>query len=149
MAVEGHRGLFRGFSAAMYRAIPVNAGIFLAVEGTRNLISKVRSGRSAGRSQQACVPPAGRHSAALVHWLHELFFAAPALTLLPLPVPPPAVRGHPRQPAGRWRPGDRARDVSAVHWAWPVKDSGLVRTCISLNEACCSLAGGCPTPCCG
>lgn len=59
MAVEGQRGLFRGFSAAMYRAIPVNAGIFLAVEGTRNLISKVRSGRSAGRSQQACVPPAG------------------------------------------------------------------------------------------
>ncbi len=42
VTVEGHRGLFRGFSAAMYRAIPVNAGIFLAVEGTRNLINKVR-----------------------------------------------------------------------------------------------------------
>lgn len=40
VAVEGHRGLFRGFSAAMYRAIPVNAGIFLAVEGTRSLINK-------------------------------------------------------------------------------------------------------------
>ncbi|EFJ47772.1 hypothetical protein VOLCADRAFT_61165 [Volvox carteri f. nagariensis] len=32
---EGQAGLWRGFSAAMYRAIPVNAGIFLAVEGTR------------------------------------------------------------------------------------------------------------------
>lgn len=32
---EGQVGLWRGFSAAMYRAIPVNAGIFLAVEGTR------------------------------------------------------------------------------------------------------------------
>jgi len=39
--VEGHKGLMRGFSAAMYRAIPVNAGIFLAVEGTRTLIGKV------------------------------------------------------------------------------------------------------------
>ena len=26
VAVEGYRGLLRGFSAAMYRAIPVNAG---------------------------------------------------------------------------------------------------------------------------
>ncbi|GIL64612.1 hypothetical protein Vafri_18503 [Volvox africanus] len=32
---EGHAGLWRGFSAVMLRAIPVNAGIFLAVEGTR------------------------------------------------------------------------------------------------------------------
>ncbi|GLC42300.1 hypothetical protein PLESTB_000662000 [Pleodorina starrii] len=32
---EGQAGLWRGFSAAMARAIPVNAGIFLAVEGTR------------------------------------------------------------------------------------------------------------------
>ena len=32
---EGQTGLWRGFSAAMYRAIPVNAGIFLAVEATR------------------------------------------------------------------------------------------------------------------
>ncbi|GIL85892.1 hypothetical protein Vretimale_8964 [Volvox reticuliferus] len=32
---EGHAGLWRGFSAVMSRAIPVNAGIFLAVEGTR------------------------------------------------------------------------------------------------------------------
>jgi hypothetical protein len=32
---EGQAGLWRGFSAAMYRAIPVNAGIFLAVEATR------------------------------------------------------------------------------------------------------------------
>ncbi|PNW84152.1 hypothetical protein CHLRE_04g223300v5 [Chlamydomonas reinhardtii] len=35
LASEGQAGLWRGFSAAMYRAIPVNAGIFLAVEGTR------------------------------------------------------------------------------------------------------------------
>ncbi|PNH09961.1 putative mitochondrial carrier C4G9.20c [Tetrabaena socialis] len=35
---EGHMGLWRGFSAAMYRAIPVNAGIFLAVEGARQSI---------------------------------------------------------------------------------------------------------------
>lgn len=28
-------GVWRGFSAAMYRAIPVNAAIFLAVEGAR------------------------------------------------------------------------------------------------------------------
>lgn len=41
VAVEGYKGLFRGFSAAMYRAIPVNAGIFLAVEGTRQVIEKV------------------------------------------------------------------------------------------------------------
>ncbi|KAL4431646.1 hypothetical protein ABPG77_001488 [Micractinium sp. CCAP 211/92] len=40
VAVEGYRGLMRGFSAAMYRAVPVNAGIFLAVEGTRTLIDK-------------------------------------------------------------------------------------------------------------
>lgn len=42
MAVEGWNGLFRGFGAAMYRAIPVNAGIFLAVEGTRQLLNKAR-----------------------------------------------------------------------------------------------------------
>lgn len=42
VAVEGWGGLFRGFSAAMWRAIPVNAGIFLAVEGTRQLLTKVR-----------------------------------------------------------------------------------------------------------
>ncbi|KAG2488565.1 hypothetical protein HYH03_012884 [Edaphochlamys debaryana] len=35
LATEGQIGLWRGFSAAMYRAVPVNAGIFLAVEGTR------------------------------------------------------------------------------------------------------------------
>ena len=35
---EGQAGLWRGFSAAMYRAIPVNAGIFLAVEGARQSI---------------------------------------------------------------------------------------------------------------
>lgn len=39
VAVEGQRGLWRGFSAAMYRAIPVNGAIFLAVEGTRNAIA--------------------------------------------------------------------------------------------------------------
>uniref|UniRef100_A0A7S0R4T1 Mitochondrial carrier protein n=1 Tax=Chlamydomonas leiostraca TaxID=1034604 RepID=A0A7S0R4T1_9CHLO len=38
VAVEGQKGLWRGFSAAMYRAIPVNASIFLAVEGTREAI---------------------------------------------------------------------------------------------------------------
>lgn len=41
MAVEGQKGLWRGFSAAMYRAIPVNAGIFLAVEGTRSVINSL------------------------------------------------------------------------------------------------------------
>ncbi|KAJ9505404.1 hypothetical protein QJQ45_011951 [Haematococcus lacustris] len=40
VAVEGQKGLWRGFSAAMYRAIPVNACIFLAVEGTRNMIQQ-------------------------------------------------------------------------------------------------------------
>jgi len=44
VAVEGWGGLFRGFGAAMYRAIPVNAGIFLAVEGTRQLLAKVGCG---------------------------------------------------------------------------------------------------------
>ncbi|KAG2488586.1 hypothetical protein HYH03_012906 [Edaphochlamys debaryana] len=38
LASEGQAGLWRGFSAAMYRAIPVNAGIFLAVEGARQSI---------------------------------------------------------------------------------------------------------------
>lgn len=33
--VPAQAGVWRGFSAAMYRAIPVNAAIFLAVEGTR------------------------------------------------------------------------------------------------------------------
>lgn len=32
-------GLWKGVSAAMWRAIPVNAAIFLAVEGTRSLIA--------------------------------------------------------------------------------------------------------------
>lgn len=36
---EGQAGLWRGFSAAMYRAIPVNASIFLAVEGARQGIN--------------------------------------------------------------------------------------------------------------
>lgn len=36
---EGQSGLWRGFSAAMYRAIPVNAGIFAAVEATRQAIN--------------------------------------------------------------------------------------------------------------
>lgn len=38
IASEGRSGVWRGFSAAMYRAIPVNAGIFAAVEGTRNVV---------------------------------------------------------------------------------------------------------------
>jgi solute carrier family 25 carnitine/acylcarnitine transporter 20/29 len=33
-------GLWRGVTAALWRAIPVNAAIFLAVEGTRELISE-------------------------------------------------------------------------------------------------------------
>jgi solute carrier family 25 carnitine/acylcarnitine transporter 20/29 len=39
MKQEGSAGMWRGFSAAMYRAIPVNASIFLAVEGTRQGIA--------------------------------------------------------------------------------------------------------------
>ncbi|KAG2421993.1 hypothetical protein HYH02_015551 [Chlamydomonas schloesseri] len=42
LASEGQAGLWRGFSAAMYRAIPVNAGIFLAVEGARQASSTMR-----------------------------------------------------------------------------------------------------------
>jgi solute carrier family 25 carnitine/acylcarnitine transporter 20/29 len=37
--VEGWAGLWKGVNAAMARAIPVNAAIFLAVEGTRQLIA--------------------------------------------------------------------------------------------------------------
>lgn len=40
LAQEGHAGLWRGFPAAMARAIPVNAAIFLAVEGCREMINK-------------------------------------------------------------------------------------------------------------
>jgi solute carrier family 25 carnitine/acylcarnitine transporter 20/29 len=39
IAIEGHAGLWRGVTAALWRAIPVNAAIFLAVEGTRSLIA--------------------------------------------------------------------------------------------------------------
>ncbi|KAF6266555.1 low-CO2-inducible chloroplast envelope protein [Scenedesmus sp. NREL 46B-D3] len=39
LAVEGHSGLWRGVTAALWRAIPVNAAIFLAVEGTRELLA--------------------------------------------------------------------------------------------------------------
>lgn len=39
VAIEGWAGLWKGVSAAMARAIPVNAAIFLAVEGTRQLIA--------------------------------------------------------------------------------------------------------------
>lgn len=39
VAVEGYGGLWKGVSAAMWRAIPVNAAIFLAVEGTRQVIA--------------------------------------------------------------------------------------------------------------
>jgi len=39
LAVEGHAGLWRGVTAALWRAIPVNAAIFLAVEGTRQVIA--------------------------------------------------------------------------------------------------------------
>jgi solute carrier family 25 carnitine/acylcarnitine transporter 20/29 len=38
-ALQGFAGLWRGVTPAMYRAIPVNAAIFLAVEGTRQLIA--------------------------------------------------------------------------------------------------------------
>ncbi|WIA34411.1 hypothetical protein OEZ86_012746 [Tetradesmus obliquus] len=40
LQVEGFGGLWRGVTPAMYRAIPVNAAIFLAVEGTRQLIAE-------------------------------------------------------------------------------------------------------------
>uniref|UniRef100_A0A383WP30 Mitochondrial carrier protein n=1 Tax=Tetradesmus obliquus TaxID=3088 RepID=A0A383WP30_TETOB len=40
LQVEGFAGLWRGVTPAMYRAIPVNAAIFLAVEGTRQLIAE-------------------------------------------------------------------------------------------------------------
>lgn len=39
VAIEGYAGLWKGVSAALWRAIPVNAAIFLAVEGTRQLIA--------------------------------------------------------------------------------------------------------------
>jgi solute carrier family 25 carnitine/acylcarnitine transporter 20/29 len=39
LAVEGQIGLWRGVTAALWRAIPVNAAIFLAVEGTRQLVA--------------------------------------------------------------------------------------------------------------
>ncbi|KAF8059734.1 SPAC4G9.20c [Scenedesmus sp. PABB004] len=38
LKVEGAAGMWRGVTAALWRAIPVNAAIFLAVEGTRQLI---------------------------------------------------------------------------------------------------------------
>jgi solute carrier family 25 carnitine/acylcarnitine transporter 20/29 len=37
--IEGYGGLWRGVTAALWRAIPVNAAIFVAVEGTRQLIA--------------------------------------------------------------------------------------------------------------
>jgi len=40
LAVEGFSGMWRGVTAALWRAIPVNAAIFLAVEGTRQLITE-------------------------------------------------------------------------------------------------------------
>ena len=40
LAVEGHAGLWRGVTAALWRAIPVNAAIFVAVEGTRQLLAE-------------------------------------------------------------------------------------------------------------
>ncbi|KAF6257695.1 mitochondrial carrier domain-containing protein [Scenedesmus sp. NREL 46B-D3] len=39
LAIEGYAGMWRGVTAALWRAIPVNAAIFLAVEGTRSLIA--------------------------------------------------------------------------------------------------------------
>jgi solute carrier family 25 carnitine/acylcarnitine transporter 20/29 len=39
VAVEGYMGMWRGVTAALWRAIPVNAAIFLAVEGTRQVIA--------------------------------------------------------------------------------------------------------------
>jgi solute carrier family 25 carnitine/acylcarnitine transporter 20/29 len=39
IAVEGYAGMWRGVTAALWRAIPVNAAIFLAVEGTRQVIA--------------------------------------------------------------------------------------------------------------
>jgi solute carrier family 25 carnitine/acylcarnitine transporter 20/29 len=37
--LQGLGGLWRGVVPAMLRAVPVNAAIFLAVEGTRQLIA--------------------------------------------------------------------------------------------------------------
>jgi solute carrier family 25 carnitine/acylcarnitine transporter 20/29 len=39
VAIEGYAGMWRGVTAALWRAIPVNAAIFLAVEGTRQVIA--------------------------------------------------------------------------------------------------------------
>lgn len=53
VAVEGQAGLWRGFSAAMARAVPVNASIFLAVEGTRAAISQYEEWQKAQVSADA------------------------------------------------------------------------------------------------
>jgi hypothetical protein len=37
--VQGMGGLWRGVAPAMLRAVPVNAAIFLAVEGTRKFVA--------------------------------------------------------------------------------------------------------------
>lgn len=60
VAVEGRQGLFRGFGAAMYRAIPVNAGIFLAVEGTRQLLAKYDTLEAAEELRSPAPVPAGQ-----------------------------------------------------------------------------------------
>ncbi len=44
LASEGRAGLWRGASAAMLRVVPVNAAVFLAVEGTRGLLARQGQG---------------------------------------------------------------------------------------------------------
>lgn len=51
---EGFNGMMRGFSAAMWRAIPVNASIFLAVEGARQAVDIID--KKITESQKAQVP---------------------------------------------------------------------------------------------
>ncbi|KAF6254069.1 mitochondrial carrier domain-containing protein [Scenedesmus sp. NREL 46B-D3] len=58
LEVEGFSGLWRGVTPAMYRAIPVNAAIFLAVEGTRQLIDDTEETVDAFVSKVTGIEPA-------------------------------------------------------------------------------------------
>jgi len=40
MILEGNAGMWRGFSAALYRALPVNAAVFLAVDAAKDFTAK-------------------------------------------------------------------------------------------------------------
>ena len=132
VAVEGWNGLFRGFGAAMYRAIPVNAGIFLAVEGTRQLLNKVRRSAAAAAATAAAAAAvtavAGLHASGLgVVWgtcrAGTARLASPLprsasvadLARLSLPCCPCAVRVLHRREAGRR--GARTRTDGRQHRA--------------------------------